>query len=344
MWVLVKDTLGGAGVFPESNIMWVHQAAGSPTAKMMTHTGGHAFDIAEIECFHSLDAALMKMVRLANPGNLSPCGECHLQPGEKCDVCGAAAGADDDFFKAEDAPPRRTCRVCGCTDRNCAGCIAKTGEPCSWVEADLCSACAPDGPPQTISARDYDEAQDAATWGDQVRSEGLADGSLAKCERCGVAYLVAAGHVVCEGPPAIGSGGYGYSEAPTFGATLIGYGGGGSYGEGVAGAAIASYICKSCGKSFPINQGHTCTGLGTSIGGGDKLAAIPETKQLPAAEDKAPLKIMRVGNSFCIARFNGAHWRLHKIGDQHTYEHREAAIAAVLLAGFGDRLVPASQS
>jgi hypothetical protein len=35
----------------------------------------------------------------------------------------------------------RTCRVCGCTDLNCRQCIEKTGEPCHWVEQDLCSAC-----------------------------------------------------------------------------------------------------------------------------------------------------------------------------------------------------------
>lgn len=36
----------------------------------------------------------------------------------------------------------RTCRVCGCTDDNCAGCIERTGTPCYWVAKDLCSACA----------------------------------------------------------------------------------------------------------------------------------------------------------------------------------------------------------
>lgn len=34
----------------------------------------------------------------------------------------------------------RTCRACGCTDDDCAKCIERTGQPCSWVEADLCSA------------------------------------------------------------------------------------------------------------------------------------------------------------------------------------------------------------
>lgn len=37
----------------------------------------------------------------------------------------------------------RTCRRCGCTDADCRQCIAKTGSPCFWVEADLCSACVP---------------------------------------------------------------------------------------------------------------------------------------------------------------------------------------------------------
>lgn len=35
----------------------------------------------------------------------------------------------------------RTCRECGCTDGNCINCIRKTGEPCYWIERDLCSAC-----------------------------------------------------------------------------------------------------------------------------------------------------------------------------------------------------------
>ena len=37
--------------------------------------------------------------------------------------------------------PEATCRNCGCTGENCSGCVERTGEPCYWVEADLCSAC-----------------------------------------------------------------------------------------------------------------------------------------------------------------------------------------------------------
>lgn len=43
-------------------------------------------------------------------------------------------------FDAPDALAQR-CRVCGCTDDDCSECVEKTGKPCSWVEADLCSAC-----------------------------------------------------------------------------------------------------------------------------------------------------------------------------------------------------------
>jgi hypothetical protein len=35
----------------------------------------------------------------------------------------------------------RICRQCGCTDVNCTACVEKTGQPCSWVKEDLCSAC-----------------------------------------------------------------------------------------------------------------------------------------------------------------------------------------------------------
>lgn len=35
----------------------------------------------------------------------------------------------------------RKCRVCGCTDDDCSGCIERTGERCYWVSENLCSAC-----------------------------------------------------------------------------------------------------------------------------------------------------------------------------------------------------------
>lgn len=35
----------------------------------------------------------------------------------------------------------RTCRVCGCTERDCRQCQERTGRRCEWVAGDLCSAC-----------------------------------------------------------------------------------------------------------------------------------------------------------------------------------------------------------
>lgn len=54
-------------------------------------------------------------------------------------------------------PSVRACCVCGCTDNDCRGCIERTGRPCYWVEADLCSACLP---PPLIDIRDHSTAQD----------------------------------------------------------------------------------------------------------------------------------------------------------------------------------------
>lgn len=35
------------------------------------------------------------------------------------------------------------CARCGCTDENCAACIARTGQPCHWLDQErtVCSAC-----------------------------------------------------------------------------------------------------------------------------------------------------------------------------------------------------------
>jgi hypothetical protein len=38
---------------------------------------------------------------------------------------------------------QRKCRICGCTDDDCSQCIERTGEPCHWVDQNLCSACKP---------------------------------------------------------------------------------------------------------------------------------------------------------------------------------------------------------
>jgi hypothetical protein len=56
---------------------------------------------------------------------------------------------------------KRKCRVCGCTDEDCRGCIEKTGEPCYWVEKDLCSACA-GAPPMSQITGDHGSMKPAA--------------------------------------------------------------------------------------------------------------------------------------------------------------------------------------
>ncbi len=58
---------------------------------------------------------------------------------------GALAEAAEKGWRPEEdyvPPPISRCRVCGCTDDDCRQCMAKTGQPCHWVEPDLCSACA----------------------------------------------------------------------------------------------------------------------------------------------------------------------------------------------------------
>lgn len=62
----------------------------------------------------------------------------------RCPGCGAAlAEGRTACVPCLRAQPRLagTCRRCGCTDADCRGCIRRTGKPCYWVDADLCSAC-----------------------------------------------------------------------------------------------------------------------------------------------------------------------------------------------------------
>ncbi len=42
----------------------------------------------------------------------------------------------------------QACRVCGCSQDDCSGCIEKNGEPCHWIEEDLCSGC-------SLTAKDF---------------------------------------------------------------------------------------------------------------------------------------------------------------------------------------------
>ena len=67
-----------------------------------------------------------------------------------CDTCqvrwwGLESADCDPVLPAQEPEIRdagvTSCRVCGCTDDDCSGCIKRTGRACHWVEADLRSAC-----------------------------------------------------------------------------------------------------------------------------------------------------------------------------------------------------------
>jgi len=62
------------------------------------------------------------------------CDECLVLTGEVCEECGLCPDCC--------ACGERVCRVCGCSDLEpCLG-------GCSWVQEDLCSACANQGVPE----------------------------------------------------------------------------------------------------------------------------------------------------------------------------------------------------
>ena len=74
------------------------------------------------------------------------------QPGDHtlacgCDVCVTVRTVIDTVVTWPIKPkgPKVSCRICGCTDDDCSGCVERTGVPCHWVEYDLCSACASSG-------------------------------------------------------------------------------------------------------------------------------------------------------------------------------------------------------
>lgn len=56
------------------------------------------------------------------------------------------------------SPTPSRCRVCGCTQDDCSGCIERTGKPCHWVDfdEDLCSAC--------VAALDLVESDDLVEY------------------------------------------------------------------------------------------------------------------------------------------------------------------------------------
>lgn len=107
------------------------------------------------------------------------CGVCHtklVHQGEHTPAC----------------PPMRACRICGCTDDDCSGCIAATGVPCSWVpgEVDLCSACKVQGLPELIAQVDAHEGVGPCVC--PVTIDTSADDVM--CGRCGGVVPTVATH------------------------------------------------------------------------------------------------------------------------------------------------------
>lgn len=92
------------------------------------------------------DAGFVNGVRSAEPGTVAdPIVWASIPVGVEYDECVIVARIPEHTTLPvpESSDSTRSCRVCGCTDDDCSGCIARTGQPCGWVagEADLCTAC-----------------------------------------------------------------------------------------------------------------------------------------------------------------------------------------------------------
>ena len=78
-----------------------------------------------------------------------------------------------------DTPQR--CRVCGCVDDDCRVCIIRTGGPCSWVEPELCSACAGTPKLPIIRLLQSNECGKKVDW--DFTFTGTLEEVIATCER-----------------------------------------------------------------------------------------------------------------------------------------------------------------
>ena len=67
-------------------------------------------------------------------------GSGEMTTSEKHELRCALATAIFGFPPPPPLPGDRICRGCGCWDWN--ACLHGDGEPCGWVEEDLCSVCA----------------------------------------------------------------------------------------------------------------------------------------------------------------------------------------------------------
>jgi PRTRC genetic system protein E len=85
--------------------------------------------------------------------NKDPMGNINLSFEKDIDTTGLEGEEVEPVEIITNTEPERKCRVCGCTQDNCKQCIEKTGQPCSWVEYDLCSACVDEPELKVVDSR-----------------------------------------------------------------------------------------------------------------------------------------------------------------------------------------------
>lgn len=108
MWLVMKLEDGRISIMREEDLLNISQMPGDSFCLVLTTNQSPLLSqkVLELSVYDTLQVAVRAMAKMAR------------------------------------VPPK--CRVCGCTDDNCRGCVERTGEPCHWVEPDLCSACWPE--------------------------------------------------------------------------------------------------------------------------------------------------------------------------------------------------------
>lgn len=113
-----------------------------PAAKSAPATDWESVHVEDLELSEETETAL-EMAGITTAGVLWRLRlkllEHGLDAGEAAECLKAVKAIAGDKPEVKDGPG--VCRVCGCTEANCTLCIERTGEPCSWAEPDLCSAC-----------------------------------------------------------------------------------------------------------------------------------------------------------------------------------------------------------
>jgi len=94
------------------------------------------------------------------------------------------------------------CRVCGCTDNDCRLCIARTGSPCSWVESDLCSACALNPKLPVIRLLHSNECGSKPDW--DFTFTGTLEEVITNCERHYARFTTGRRYLIKAADPARG--------------------------------------------------------------------------------------------------------------------------------------------